>query len=96
MEQYLKTALSDQIITGDMLNSTKMSIKSYAGALTEAASPQVRDLLKRQLDDAIESQEKIFRFMEKKGWYKPYDMNSQIQSDIQNSQKVINQIPTFM
>ncbi|NLM21638.1 MAG: spore coat protein [Peptococcaceae bacterium] len=96
MEQYVRTSLSDQTICGDLLTSAKMAVKSYATALTEATTPQVRDLLRRQLDDAISSQEKIFRFMEKKGWYKPFDINAQIQMDIQSSQKAINEVRAYM
>jgi similar to spore coat protein len=81
--------LNDQVICSDLLNSAKAGIKSYASALTETATPQVRDVLRRQFDDAVNCHEKLTNFMMNKGWYQPYNIQQQIQKDIQTASSFI-------
>lgn len=92
MENVSKSLLTDQVIASDLLICAKTSVKSYAAALTEASSPEVRDTLRRQLDDAINGHEKVAKFMEKKGWYKPFDINAQIRMDIQSCDQAISNV----
>ncbi len=82
--------LSDQVIAADFLNSAKAGIKGYAAALAEASTPEVRNTLKMQLNDAISTHEQISNFMISKGWYHAKDINEQLKLDIQNAQKVMN------
>jgi len=92
LENQTAVNLTDQVIAADLLNYAKAGVKSYASALTEAASPEVRSVLKKQLNEAISFQEQVSSFMMRKGWYNAYDINAQIQSDLQQSQNTISQI----
>jgi similar to spore coat protein len=49
--------MTDQVIAQDLLNSIKTGIKSLATALTEAATPDVRQVLRNQLNDALNMHE---------------------------------------
>lgn len=88
-------AMTDQVIASGFLMDAKAGVKMYASALTEAATPGVRQMLKTQLDDSINTHEKIFNYMQSRNWYQAYDMNAQIQMDLQNSQKAMG-LPASM
>lgn len=81
--------LSDQIIATDFMNAAKTGIKTYAAALAETTSPEVRKTLKKQLDDAIKTHEEITDLMINKGWYHAKNIEQQIRMDVQNAQKVL-------
>lgn len=85
--------LTDQMIAADFLMSAKSGMKSYAVAVTEAATPEVKAILTRHLEEAITTHEQITNYMMKKGYYHPYNMNEQVQMDIRNIQTALN-IPT--
>ena len=50
----LTKTLDDLAIATDLLLSAKNGVRTYAVALTETATPEVRKVLKKQLDKAIE------------------------------------------
>lgn len=79
----------DQIVT-DMMNSAKQGIRSYAWAISETATPELRDVLTQQLTAAIRAHETISNFVMKKGLYHAYNPQEQIQMDIKNAQQVLN------
>jgi similar to spore coat protein len=82
--------LTDQIIAADLLISAKSGIKDYAIALSETVTPEVRNVLRRQLDEAIVSHEQVTNYMMSKGWYHAYDVKEQIRLDIQNAKTALN------
>jgi len=85
--------LSDEVVANDLLVSGKNGITTYAAALAEASSPQVRKLLQKQLTQAIDMHERVFNYLANKGYYLAYDLNSQLQIDLQNAQKIIDTMP---
>lgn len=82
--------LTDQVIAMDFLNAAKTGIKTYAIALSETSSSEVRDTLRKQLNDAIETHKGITDLMIEKGWYHAKDIQQQIRMDIQNAQNVLS------
>ncbi|KIL34153.1 spore gernimation protein GerQ [Cohnella kolymensis] len=86
-------AMTDQVIAMDLLISAKSGIQMYAVAATESATPEVKAVLQRHLDEAIETHERISGYMMSRGFYHPYNMNEQIQLDMQNAQTALA-IPT--
>ena len=82
--------LTDQIIASDLLFTAKSGIKNYALALTETASPDVRTILRKHLDDAIETHEKITNYMINKGWYHAFNIDEQIRLDLNNAETALN------
>lgn len=84
--------LTDQTIANDLLISTKTGIRNLAYAITETASPQVREVLRQHLNEAIDSHTKVFNYMENKKWYDAYNTDDLIQQDLRISQAVLNQV----
>lgn len=82
-------ALSDQVIAADFLNSIKTGIKSMSSALTEAATPEVRQVLRNHLNDALNTHEQFTNYMGNKGWYDAFNIDRQIQMDLQNAQTAL-------
>lgn len=85
--------MTDQVIGMDLLMSAKTGIKMYAVAATESATPEVKAVLQRHLEENIESHERVTAYMMSRGFYHPYNMNEQIRLDMQNAQTALN-IPT--
>ncbi|MBC2581335.1 spore coat protein [Clostridium sp. DJ247] len=84
------TTLTDQNIASDFLNAAKAGIRNCAWAISEAATPEVRDALHKQLDDAIATHEKITRYMLDKKYYLAYNPEEQIRADIEASNKALD------
>lgn len=82
--------LTEQVIATDFLIGTKSAIKNYAVALTETATPEVKETLRRQLDVAIDTHEKISNYMMNRGYYHAYDPQEQKKVDMSASDKVMN------
>ncbi|WP_027409673.1 spore coat protein [Anoxybacteroides tepidamans] len=81
--------LNDQIIATDLLIGAKNGIKNYAMAITEAATPEVRNTLKQHLNDAIQFHEQISQYMINKGYYHPTNVQEQLRVDLQAAQQAL-------
>ncbi|WP_112181970.1 MULTISPECIES: spore coat protein [Paraliobacillus] len=73
--------LTDQVIATDILMAAKAEIKSYALAITETATPGVRNTLTMQLDEVITFHEQISTYMINNGFYHPHDTEKQLEID---------------
>jgi similar to spore coat protein len=82
--------MTDQVIAMDFLISAKTGIKTYAVALTESATPEIKTVLSKQLEEAVLTHETIATYMMQKGYYHPYDPNEQIKLDLTNMQNALN------
>jgi similar to spore coat protein len=82
--------LTDEVIAMDFLITAKSGVRNYAMAVTECATPEIKSVLTRQLDEAIATHEKITSYMMSRGLYHPYNVNEQIQLDLQNIQTAMN------
>ncbi|WP_046174763.1 spore coat protein [Domibacillus indicus] len=86
-------SLTDQVIASDFLISVKCGIKDTAFALTEAATPELRSVLREQLMTGISTHRSISNYMIKNGYYHPYDLHEQAKVDAaiaETSQSLIN------
>lgn len=73
---------------GFLLNS-KSVVRNLAIALTEAATPEVRFVLEKQLEEAINTHEEISNLMVKKGWIHPANLDRQFQMDLEASETAV-------
>jgi similar to spore coat protein len=80
--------LLDSTVALDFLLAAKTGVRNYAFALSESATPEVRSVLRKQLDDAINLHDDISNFMITKGWFLPHDPNEQICIDLETSTTV--------
>ncbi|HAN20315.1 MAG: spore gernimation protein GerQ [Clostridiales bacterium GWF2_36_10] len=81
--------MTEQVIATDFLISAKNGVVNYATALTEASTPQVRDILKRHLNDAVNIHERISFYMIQKGYYQAYNPTEMINKDLEASNIVL-------
>ncbi|MBB6452696.1 hypothetical protein HNQ94_001142 [Salirhabdus euzebyi] len=82
--------LSDQVIATDILMAAKAEIRNYAVAITESASPEVRQSLTQQIEEVIHFHEQISNYMIEKGFYHPHDVPKQLDQDMHIAQTALN------
>jgi len=82
--------MTDQVIALDLLIAAKTGIKDCAVAITETATPEVRAVLRKQLEDGISFHEQLSKYMIEKGWYKAYDAKEHVQMVIENANTALN------
>ena len=82
--------LTDEVVAMDYLLNAKTSVRNYAMAVTECATPEVRNVLTKQLEESIDAHEMIMGYMMRRGFYQPYDVQDQIGRDLQNIDIALN------
>lgn len=85
--------LTDEMVAMDFLISAKTGVRNYAMAVTECATPEIKLILTKHLEEAIDTHERIIGYMMERGFYKPHEMNEQIKRDLTNIQTALD-IPT--
>jgi spore coat protein F len=80
----------DSFFAGDLLAYTKSSVRNYAVAITETATPMLREVLTKQLNSAIRAHERIFSYMYERGLYPAYDLNKLLQNDVNLAKKALS------
>jgi similar to spore coat protein len=88
--------LSDQVIATDFLLAAKTGIRNYTAALTEVASPEARQVLKKQLETAILTHEKITNYMMKNGYYHAYNPQEQFKVDMKVTDTALGLARNFL
>ncbi|AWB46562.1 spore coat protein [Paenibacillus sp. CAA11] len=73
--------LADTTLAMDFLIRAKEGVRNTAIALTEAASPDARTLLRNQLRQGIQMHQEISDLMMRKKWFHPYELREQYQLD---------------
>jgi similar to spore coat protein len=74
--------MTEQVIATDFLISAKAAVQNYGVAISEVTSKEVRSVLRKQLNEAIASHEKIFGYMSRKGYCYIEDPKDQIWADL--------------
>ncbi|MGE5673860.1 MAG: spore coat protein [Mycobacterium leprae] len=74
--------LADAFFALDFLLAAKNGVRNCAFALAETASPTLREILRRQLFEALALHEEIAQLMIAKGWFYPYQLNEQFRLDM--------------
>ncbi|MEH7108763.1 spore coat protein [Bacillus sp. JJ1764] len=82
--------LTDQVIATDFLISAKAAVRNYAVAITETTTPELKAALRKQMNTAIATHEKIINYMIAKGYYHPHDLSEQLQLDLSISETALN------
>ncbi len=81
--------LVDATMSTAFLLNTKNAVRNCAIALTEAVSPEVRTVLRNELNSALRMHEAITNIMIKKGWFHPVNLEKQFQMDLESSTTAI-------
>lgn len=77
--------LNDLAIATDFLVTAKAGVRNLAVAITETATPDVKKLLRRELDNAIETHDKIAQYMIENELYHAYDLDEQFKHDLEKA-----------
>ncbi|BCJ88487.1 spore coat protein [Effusibacillus dendaii] len=75
----------DAHMAGELLGFAKTGVRNLAAAITETATPRVREVLNRQLHDSIRSHAHIFNYMYERGLYPAYSLEQIIQGDLRRA-----------
>ncbi|WP_062050913.1 spore coat protein [Bacillus sp. JCM 19034] len=74
---------------GDLLALFKTGVRNYAIAITETATPVLRNVLKQHLNRAIDTHAKVFHYMYGKSYYPSYDLERLLQNDVNLASKAL-------
>lgn len=73
---------ADSTLALEFLLSIKNGIRNYAVALTETTSEDVRQVLTRQIEEAMDLHEEVSQLMMRRDWLNPVDVKKQFAIDI--------------
>lgn len=81
--------LSDKDILQDMLKDSKFAVTSLSAAATEAVNPELREMLRSQLDKAVTEHFELSDMAVNKGWYQAQDSPiEQLRNEYESSQNL--------
>lgn len=89
MERHLGSPDMTAVESGSLLGFSKAAVRNYAGAITETATPQLRETFKRHLFKAIELHGKVFYFMFYNGYYPAYDLEQLLANDVKMAKNAL-------
>ncbi|MER2006032.1 MAG: spore coat protein [Psychrobacillus sp.] len=89
-EQQEMAMIDDLAIATDLLITSKAAVRNLATAITETATPSIKKLLRRELDTAIDTHDKIAQYMIKNEMYHAYDLNEQMEHDLEKADIALN------
>ncbi|HET7629418.1 MAG TPA: spore coat protein [Bacillales bacterium] len=75
---------------GTLLGMAKNDVRMYAAAITETATPSLRNVFIQQLNGAIHFHYKVFLYMYRHGLYPAYDLAALRQGDVNLAQRALN------
>jgi spore coat protein F len=73
----------------DLLALFKTAVRNYAVAITETATPVLRNVFIKQQQAAIHLHGRIFYYMYERGLYPSYNLDQLLMNDVKNAQKAI-------
>ncbi|WP_156288575.1 spore coat protein [Oceanobacillus salinisoli] len=81
--------LDTGFFAGDLLAFAKTSVRNYSIAITETATPILRQTLNKQLQRAIQTHEMVFNYMYKNSLYPSYDLERLLKNDVKLANKAL-------
>lgn len=82
--------MTEQVIATDFLLNAKTAVRNYSIAISEATSPEVREVLRRHLDAAIMTHERILKYMMNHSYYHVHNPQEQMIADRKTSNTTLN------
>ncbi|MCD8501504.1 MAG: spore coat protein [Bacillaceae bacterium] len=75
---------------GDLLALAKSSVRNYAIALTETATPELRKVLTKQLTKSIDLHANVFNYMQQRNDYPAYSLRKLLENDVNLANKALS------
>jgi spore coat protein F len=82
VQNTLDLPLDDAFYAAELLACSKILIKNYATAITETATPSLKDTFVNHLNKAIKLHTKIFNYMHQHGMYPAYHLEQLLENDV--------------
>jgi spore coat protein F len=76
--------------SGDLLGMAKTMVRNYSIAITETATPSLREVLTKQMVAAIQLHANVFNFMLQRSYYPSYNLDQLLANDVQNAQRALS------
>lgn len=83
------TTLTEKDIAQDMIKDSKFTVTSLSAAAAEAVNPELREMLRCQLDKAVTEHFNLSDMVINKGWYQAQDEPiEQLKNEYEDSQSL--------
>lgn len=82
--------LEDGFYAGNLLAAAKISVRNYSIAITETATPELREVLLKHLNAAVRWHEQVYNYMARHGLYPSYDLGKMLRGDVFRAQNAIS------
>jgi spore coat protein F len=76
--------------SAQLLGFAKTAVRNYAIAITETATPQLRDTFHKHLNACIGLHAKVFNFMLERGYYPSYHLEQLLANDVKNAHTALS------
>jgi spore coat protein F len=90
LPQREEQLIDEGYFSGNLLGLCKTTVRNYAIAITETATPQLRSILTTHINKAIKGHDRIFNYMHKRGFYPAYDLGELLSNDLINAKKALD------
>lgn len=75
---------------GHLLGFAKTAVRNYAIAITETATPKLRETFQKHLNNAIKLHGDVFYFMYERGYYPSYQLDKLLATDVKNAKTALS------
>jgi spore coat protein F len=75
---------------GNLLVFFKSATRNYAAAITETATPSLREIFQKHLLKAIKMHFKVFNFMLERNYYPAYNLDRLLAGDLRNANTALS------
>jgi spore coat protein F len=80
--QPIDLPFDDTFYAAELLSCSKVLVKNYAAAITETATPSLKDTFVNHLNKAIKLHTKVFNYMHQHGMYPAYHLDQLLEKDV--------------
>jgi spore coat protein F len=74
---------------GNLLSLAKTMVRNYAIAITETATPALREVLVKQINMAIMLHAQVYYYMYERGYYPSYNLDQLLTNDVSLANKAL-------
>ncbi|UWG96348.1 spore coat protein [Dehalobacter sp. DCM] len=77
--------MTERDIVTELLMGSKNEINKFSTVISESTTPKVRDMLRKQLQDVLDSHARIMDYAIEKAYYHPFDPSRELKEDLKQA-----------
>ena len=77
--------MTEKDIVTEVILTTKAALNKYSFTLGETTTPKVRDVLRRHLNEILDTHAQIMDYALEKGYYHPFQPSEQFKDDLKDA-----------